>query len=152
MNDDILQKLKGPAIGLIVAGSVNGMVSLLALLGGLFRLGGGMGPETVPSDEAERFGYYAGTFGSYGIALLSLIVAPLVVYGAVQMMSGRKYALARASAILSVVPLTSCCFVVGIPLGIWALVVLAKPEVKALFRGEMPGGYFYPPQPPQSWQ
>lgn len=151
MTEDILQKLKGPAIGLILAGSLNGAISLLTLISGLMRLSGMAGDETVPTDKAERFGYYVGTFGSYSIALLSLVVAPLVIYGAVQMMNGKKYGLAKASAILSIIPLTSCCFIVGIPIGIWALVVLVKPEIKAFFRGEMPAGNFFPPQPPQNW-
>jgi hypothetical protein len=60
--------------------------------------------------------------------------------------------MAKAAAILSIVPLTSCCFLTGIPIGIWGLVILGKPEIKALFRGEMPGGNFYPPQPSQNWR
>ena len=151
MNGDILQKLKGPAIGLIVAGSLNGVIALLTLLGGLFRLSGMGGPEVVPTDQAERMGYMVGTVGAYGMAVLTLICAPLVIYGAIQMLSGKKYGLAKAAAILSIIPLTSCCFLVGIPLGIWAMVVLGKPEIKALFRGEMPGSGFFPPQPPQNW-
>jgi hypothetical protein len=151
MNGDVLQKLKGPAIALIVAGSLNGVLSLLTLLSGLLRLSGMAGEEKIPTDEAERFGYYVGTFGSYAIASFSLIVAPLVIYGAVQMLNGQKYGLAKTAAILAVIPLTSCCFLVGMPIGIWALVVLGQPEIKALFRGEMPRGNFYPPQPPQSW-
>jgi hypothetical protein len=37
------------------------------------------------------------------------------------------------AAILALVPCTSPCCLAGIPAGIWALVVLAKPEVKAGF-------------------
>lgn len=151
MTDDVLQKLKGPAIALIVAGTLNGVLSLLTLASGLFRLTGIMGEEKLPTDEAERFGYYVGTFGSYGISSFSLIVMPLVIYGAVQMLNGKNYGLAKTAAILAIIPLTSCCFPVGMPIGIWALVVLGKPEIKALFRGEAPAGNFYPPQPPQSW-
>jgi len=91
------------------------------------------------------------TFGTYGMAFLSLVLAPLVIYGAVQMMGGRKYGLSKAAAIVSILPLTSCCFLVGIPIGIWALVVLGKPDVKAFFKGEQNPGIFNPPQPPVQW-
>jgi hypothetical protein len=151
MNGETLQKLKAPAIGLIVAGSLNGVIALLALIGGLLRLSGIAGRERLPADEAERVGFMFGTVATYAIALLTLILAPLVIYGAVQMMAGRKHGLARAAAIISILPLTSCCFIAGIPIGIWALVVLAKPDVKALFNGEEHPGGFYPPQPPSGW-
>jgi len=45
------------------------------------------------------------------------------------------------------IPFTSCCFLIGAPIGIWALVVLSKPEVQMFFgRG---GANYQPPPPPQ---
>jgi ABC-type proline/glycine betaine transport system permease subunit len=42
--------------------------------------------------------------------------------------------LAIAGAILAMIPLfTCCCCVIGLPVGIWALVVLMNAEVKAAF-------------------
>lgn len=140
---DNRQKLRAPAIGLIIAGSLNGMTGLLALLSGLFRLTGIAGKETLPSDQAERMGFMIGTIGSYIVALLSLILAPVIIYGAVQMMQGKKPGLAKIAAILAIIPVTSCCFLIGIPMGIWSLVVLAKPEVKAIFSGEAPTDFGY---------
>jgi len=83
--------------------------------------------------------------------LLALIAAPIIIYGAIQMMKGRKLGLAKASAILAIIPFTSCCFLIGVPIGIWALTVLSKPDVKAFFRGENAPPNFYPPQPPPSF-
>jgi hypothetical protein len=40
---------------------------------------------------------------------------------------------------------------VGIPMGIWAFVILGKPEVKAAFNSDAAVGNNYPPQPPQTW-
>jgi hypothetical protein len=151
-NEEVLQRLKAPATGLIIAGSLNGALALIALLSGLLRLSGITGQEKLPSDPAERMGFLGATVASYGIAFLTLMLAPLVIYGGIKMMAGKKYGLSRAAAIISIVPLTSCCFIVGIPLGIWALVVLAKPDVKALFNGEPYTGNFHPPQPPHDWQ
>jgi len=39
-----------------------------------------------------------------------------------------------AAAIVACVPFCSPCVVLGIPFGIWALVVMAKPEVRAAFQ------------------
>src|SRR5262245_36318166 len=148
---DNLQTLRPPATALIIAGSLNGMIGLLALLGGLLRLSGIVGSEELPVNDAERLGYISSTVITYGISFLSLMLAPLIVYGAVQMMRGKNYRMARVAAILAINPFTSCCFLVGIPIGIWALVVLRKPEVKAAFNNHGSGDNVYPPQPPHNW-
>ncbi len=149
--NDILNKLKTPAICLIVIGALNGLISILTLLGGIARSAGIGGRESLPTKEAERFGFYVGTFAGYGSGLLALVVAPVIIYGAIQMMKGKKYGFAKASAILAIIPFTSCCFLIGIPIGIWALTVLSKSDVKALFRGENPSPNFNPPQPPSNF-
>lgn len=41
----------------------------------------------------------------------------------------------RPAAILAMIPCVSPCCLLGLPLGIWALIVLLKPEVKAAFQG-----------------
>jgi hypothetical protein len=148
---DNRQKLRAPAIGLIIAGSLNGVTGLLALLSGLFRLTGIAGKETLPSDQAEKMGFMIGTIGSYIVSLLSLVLAPVIIYGAVQMMQGKKPGLAKIAATLAIVPVTSCCFLIGIPIGMWSLVVLAQPEVKAIFSGEAPDSIDRPPPPPRNW-
>ncbi|MDQ3712199.1 MAG: hypothetical protein M3388_08285 [Acidobacteriota bacterium] len=148
MTNDILSKLKAPAICLILTGALNGLISILTLLGGVARFAGIGGRESLPTRDAERFGFYVGTLITYGSGLLALIVASIIIYGAIQMMKGRKLGLAKASAILAIVPFTSCCFLIGIPVGIWALTVLGKPDVKAVFRGENLPPNFNPPQPP----
>lgn len=151
MISDNLQKLRAPAIGLIIAGSLNGVSGLIAVLSGLMRLTGLAGRETLPMDQAERMGYMVGTIVPYVISLLSVVMAPVIIYGAIRMMHGKQPGLAKIAAILVILPVTSCCFLIGIPMGIWSLIVLAKPEVKAVFAGEAPDISIYPPQPPQNW-
>lgn len=136
---------------LVVIGALNGLISILTLLGSIARFAGIGGREWLPTRDAERFGFYVGTLVSYGSGLLALIAAPVIIYGAIQMMKGRKFGLAKASAILAIVPFTSCCFLFGIPIGIWALTVLNKPDVKAFFRGENPSPNFNPPPPPPNF-
>ena len=145
----MLRKLQTPAIALIVVGAINAVIGVMSLLSGLVRLAGSGGRGSAPSRSgAESLGFYVGTLMGYGISLMALIAAPVIIYGAIQMMKGRKLGLAKASAILAIVPFTSCCFLIGIPVGIWALTVLGKPDVKAVFRGENLPPNFNPPQPP----
>jgi hypothetical protein len=49
------------------------------------------------------------------------------------MQSLRSYGFAFAAAILAMIPCLTPCCVLGLPFGIWALVVLNKPEVKSQF-------------------
>lgn len=153
MNDDI-QKLKIPAIGLIITGSLNAVVGAFILLSGIFRIMQAYGIistknnviEELPVNQAEKLGYLISTFAGYGIAFLSLILAPLIIYGAIQMMNGKKYKTAKRSAILAMIPLTSCCFLAGIPLGVWAIVILNRPETAAAFdENGRPRNNFPPP-------
>lgn len=148
---DHLERLRAPATALIIAASLNGVIGLLALLGGLVRLSGLSGSEQLPANEAERIGYVSSTVITYGISLLSLLLAPFVIYGAVQMMRGKNYKTARVAAIVAMNPFTSCCFLVSIPMGIWAMILLGKPEIKAVFTGDAADRNILPPQPPQTW-
>jgi hypothetical protein len=47
----------------------------------------------------------------------------------------KGWGMAMTAAVLSVIPLcfNSCCCLIAMPAGIWALVVLNKPEVKSSF-------------------
>lgn len=145
MMDDVLAKIKIPAIGLIITGSLNGLIGLLTLLSGLLRLVGVV-KEQTPTDEAERLGYYIGTGFGYGVGFFSLILAPVIIFGGMKMLKGEKIGLAKTAAILAILPISSCCFVIGIPFGIWALFILLKPEVKAAFENRNADN-FYPPAP-----
>jgi hypothetical protein len=77
----VQQELKGPAIGLIVTGSLNALLAILLLLSGLVRLISG--PSREIADDAERLGYVTGTIVGYSVAALSLVVAPIVIAGGI---------------------------------------------------------------------
>ncbi|NNF00394.1 MAG: hypothetical protein HKN25_15340 [Pyrinomonadaceae bacterium] len=133
--NDVEQKVKLPAIGLLIAGIINGAFAFLVLIAGVLRLVAySKGLEKLPADQAERIGFYIGTVAGYGIALITLFVSPIIIYGAVQMMKGKKYKLSKAAAILAIVPFTACCMLVGAPLGIWAYIVLNQEDVRGYFR------------------
>jgi hypothetical protein len=149
MTNETQQTLKTPAIALLVFGILNGSTGFLALAGGVFRLLAG--GESLPVAEAERIGFIIGTIITYGVALISLLIAPLVIYGAVQMMGGKKYGISRAASIAAMIPFASCCFFVGIPVGIWCFMILRKPEVREFFESGAVGRFSTPPPPPHNY-
>ena len=77
-------------------------------------------------------------------ALVAGAITALVVVGAVQMWRGKTYALAVVASVLVMIIPPAC--IVGLPLGVWALLVLSRREVRELF------GKLYPLSPPESPQ
>ena len=68
----------------------------------------------------------------WGVALL--LASSFVLFGAIKMKNMTDYGLARAAAIVAMIPCVGPCCLLGIPFGIWALVVLGKQHVKDAFR------------------
>jgi hypothetical protein len=131
---------------LIITAAFNAALGLLGIISQLLQLSN---PARTPitGSEATKIGYVTGQFMASSTFFLSLVAAPIIIYGAVKMLRGASYGWAKAASILAIVPFTSCCFLIGAPIGIWALVVLSKPEVKMFFgRG---GANHQPPPPPQ---
>ncbi|HEV8375365.1 MAG TPA: hypothetical protein VGR38_03920 [Candidatus Polarisedimenticolia bacterium] len=118
-----------PAILLMVAAGIGAAFCLLML--GLNVLGTGLSAVAGQGDE-RTFNMLSGGIGIF-FNLVGLAVAGFIVYGAMQMKALKNHTMAMIAAIISVIPCISPCCVVGLPVGIWALVVLAKPEVKAAF-------------------
>lgn len=57
----------------------------------------------------------------------------IILIGALQMRRLRSPSLSRMSCILAVIPCLGPCFLLGIPFGIWGLVVLNDPQVQRAF-------------------
>jgi hypothetical protein len=55
------------------------------------------------------------------------------VLGAIQMLRRRMYGVALMGAILPIINCGNNCCCLGLPLGIWALIILLRPEVKDAF-------------------
>lgn len=67
------------------------------------------------------------------VNVLALFVNIATVIGAHRMMNLESYRSAMVAAVVSVIPICSPCIVLGIPFGIWAIVLLRRPDVKAAF-------------------
>jgi hypothetical protein len=87
----------------------------------------GMGPNDNPMAR-----YMSGGFGIVS-ALIGIAIGVVILLSAQKMKKLESYNMAMAGSILAMIPCISPCCLIGIPFGIWALVVLSKPEVKAAF-------------------
>lgn len=84
----------------------------------------------LPRDTAGLIGYCIGASLPLVCCLLTTIVT---VIGARAMMQRSSYAAAMTAAIFNVIPCLAVCYLLGIPLGIWALILLRDPTVKPAF-------------------
>lgn len=124
-------RVKGPAMTLIVITAVGILLQLASLamnLAGMSQFPAGLPPEY------ERWAaMMSGTLGVVG-TVITLAVGGLIIYGAMKMMNLQSYGLAMAASIVAMIPCLSPCCCLGLPAGIWAIVVLNNAEVKAAFR------------------
>ncbi|MBI2480607.1 MAG: hypothetical protein HYV60_18880 [Planctomycetia bacterium] len=124
------QMVSGPAIGLIVTAGIGLAIQALALVANV--AGVGMGAAAGP-DGAE--GAQMIMSGGIGIAsgIVAIGIGIVILMGALKMKKLESHGFAMAAAILAAIPCLSPCCLIGLPVGIWAVVVLNKPEVKSAF-------------------
>jgi hypothetical protein len=75
---------------------------------------------------------FSGTLGVVQNAI-GMAVGILVLVGALKMQRLQMYGLALTSSILAMIPCISPCCFLGLPFGIWAVVILNQDHVKRAF-------------------
>lgn len=131
---NVQSQLNGPAMGLIIAGALGLLSQIILLLihFGVFALN----LPFAGSSMSSGLSMLSGTIG-LALRVMGIAVNLFVIYGAMQMRSLKNYNLAIGAAIAAIIPCFSscpCCFL-GIGFGVWAIIILVKPEVKAAFQG-----------------
>jgi hypothetical protein len=117
--------------------AVKGPAMFLMAVGGLILVGNAFGflwSLLTSFGIVAHFGFFPFMNGIMGIlqSCFSLIIGGVVAFGGFKMMKLQNYNLAMAAAVLALIPCSVCCLI-GLPAGIWALIILMKPEVKAAF-------------------
>ncbi|GMV19608.1 MAG: hypothetical protein HS104_04725 [Polyangiaceae bacterium] len=122
-------QVNGPAIGLMIVSGLCALFYVFATVmvlfaGGITFLQGGSGDPGA----ALGMGIGAAMYAFWAVASIVCFV------GALRMKAMKNYAFAVTSAVLAILPCTTylCCMAM-MPFGIWAMIVLMKPEVKAAF-------------------
>jgi hypothetical protein len=133
-------KVAGPAIGLMITAAI-GM--LLQLVSGLMNLLSMLGGTAVALDQgADGIGMLLNGVVGLGINAIGLVMGFILIFGAVKMKGLSSYGLAMGASVIAMLPcLSPCCFL-GLPMGIWSLVTLSDPEVKAAFEARSSGADF----------
>jgi hypothetical protein len=123
-------KVMPPAIALLVVGTVGLLVSLFNLVFAVVAK-----PVIDPNAPAFVQEMQKAQTGPLAIGGQSLfaVVNVMILVGTVQMLRMRSWGLAMTATILAMVNIGTCCCVVGLPFGIWSLVVLLDANVKASF-------------------
>lgn len=122
------EKVSGPAIGLMVAAGFNITASLLGALVNVM----GMAQPGFQRGNPQMPVMVQGGIGLV-FNVIALIAAVVIILGALKMKRLESYGMAMTAAIVAMIPCISSCCLVGLPLGIWALVVLNDAEVKNSF-------------------
>jgi len=136
--DAALQKIKAPAVAMIVLAILNIVLSLWNLIKLIFfppNLNQELAkyPQFQDPQIQHMLQMFYGPIG-IGSAIFTLVMGIVILFGAVQMRKLENYVFALVAAILAILPCVSACCILGLPFGIWALVVMNKPEVKSQFK------------------
>jgi len=123
--------VNGPGIFMMVLAIICIPLTLLGLAMNLFAGSLGSIFKDLPPELADQLI----RDGAIGIAQngLSLVANIVILIGAIKMRKCQSYGLAMTASILCILCDWSCCCL-GLGAGIWSLVVLSKPEVKAAFQ------------------
>ena len=124
------QKVAGPAIALLVIAILGMGLQLLSIAGNLFMF-------AFPQPDLKFNGglpIQVQVAVNSASAVLGLAFGVLILFGAVKMKNLEYYGLSIAASIVAMLPCVSPCCLLGLPFGIWALVVLSDPTVKASFK------------------
>jgi hypothetical protein len=136
--DAALQKINAPAIALVVLAIINIVLSAWNAVKLIFF-------HPVLDQELAKYPQFQDPqiqhiiqlfYGPIGIgsAIFTLLMGAVILFGAMKMRQLENYVFALTATILAMLPCVSACCILGLPFGIWALVVMNKPEVKSQFK------------------
>jgi|688.fasta_scaffold178584_3 hypothetical protein len=133
--ESVKQRVAPPAIFILVLSALNIMTSMIGLLGTAFGGASGLPPVRVDNPDVNLMIERTMSI-SWGLPLQvpGILIAITCLIGSLMMLNLKSYVFAMVTAILTLLPLGSCCCFLNIGAGVWALIVLSKPEVKAAFR------------------
>lgn len=127
---EIRQRVSAPSIALMVVAGIGIALQAVSMIINLMSAGVG---AAAAQNQQEQLAQMAG--GTFGLVFgaIGLAVGGLIFYGAMQMRNLQSYGLSMAASILAMIPCISPCCLLGLPIGIWCLVVLNDAQVKRGF-------------------
>ncbi len=144
-------KLAPPAIALIVLGALGALLGLWSVASSTINY---LNPEAAVAAQAKVLedmknaeipeewmsvleGYLSQPPGVWPIVMsvVGVLCSLLSVLGGVSMLKQKLYGVCILGAVAGMLPISSCCCL-GLPFGIWAIIVLMNADVKAAFRSK----------------
>ncbi|MEM7456709.1 MAG: hypothetical protein AAF456_20360 [Planctomycetota bacterium] len=132
-------KLLAPAITLIVFGVFDFLYGILNLISNM------TGPKEIPPQLAGD-PFWEQMYANMNdpesqvmgvvLSIVMMLVATILIAGAAMMVRRRVWGFAMAAAVVAIIPCTGvmdCCLLAEVAVGIWAMVVLFDPNIKAMF-------------------
>lgn len=122
--------VRWPAVGILVAGAL-GLVMQIASFAFSDAMNAHileMANEAGVPMSAEQLDPTAPL--NLASSLFGMLLSIGMIVGGWAMLKRTSWALALTGAICALIPCSTCCCI-GLPFGVWALIVLLKPEVKA---------------------
>jgi len=123
-----LQQVSGPATGLIVVAILGFIAQVLTLIWQL-----GFSAFAANQMAQQPWGNMFSPALTTVSSIIGIAVSGLILFGGLKMKKLESHGLAMGASIIAMIPCISPCCLVGLPIGIWAVVVLSKPEVKGAF-------------------
>ena len=126
---EVEKKVKGPAIGLIVTGALGALAAVARLVAQIAfpeymrQSMEGMDPRVARYAEA----------GGYVWMLVWLASCVFILIGGLKMRRLENWLFALLANIVAIIPCFGCCCL-GVPIGIWGLIVLQDEKVKDAFK------------------
>jgi len=130
MTNDAHRQISGPATGLLITGILGALLSVTGFI--VTIIGTGISSIVVDHIPDRYEELIEGTVG-IGISFVGILVAAFIIYASLKMKELTQWELSVAASVLAMIPCISPCCIVGLPIGIWCLVVLLRPEVRAAF-------------------
>jgi hypothetical protein len=128
------EALNVPGILFIVFGSISVLYGIYGLtVGGVneAQLSQMLSDPNLPPQLKDFVKMLAGPISKV-LGLLGMAMSAFMVFGGVQMRQLKSYGIAMAACIIGLLPCTSCCCVT-LPIAIWTLTILMRPEIKSSF-------------------
>jgi hypothetical protein len=132
-----LRRVSPPAVAIMATMAISMMLAIGNLV---LNQMGVLGPAQIPPEidgatRAQLEQMYASLgMVSTAATVISLLSGAFIIFAMTKMKRLESYGLSITATIMSMVPCISPCCILGLPFGIWGLIVLMDESVKRYFR------------------
>lgn len=128
--ESVRTKVMLPAIFMLVVAALAFVADVFGAISSMI-----IEPQVDPSAPEFLQNFQRGMAGPSALIMQSLFAVGslVIIVGSVQMIRFKSWGLAITTSILTMLNFGNCCCIFGLPLGIWAIVVLNSQDVKAAF-------------------